>query len=210
MAHDQEGVIKYQLQFRRGPAPDEVLIRELNAWRCILYRLGMIGRDNARYDGNGYGNVSHRCQPGSNQFVISGTQTAHIARTSAVHYVRVTECEPFANRLSAQGPVKPSSEALTHAAVYQADADIQFVFHVHHPLIWNNAAHLHIPGSADKITYGTPQMAEQIQQLVRDRQANEGALLKMTGHQDGIISFAATAVQAGTLLVDYLARALQL
>ena len=207
---DDEGVIKYHLQFQSGPAPDARLIRELNAWRNILYSLRMLGRDKHRYGGYDYGNVSRRCQQGSNQFIISGTQTAHIAQASAQHYVLVKECDPFNNKLTAEGLVKPSSEALTHGAVYEADSGIQFVFHVHCPPIWNNAAVLQVPGTAENISYGTPEMAQQIQRLISNPGVKNGLIIKMTGHEDGIISFGETAEQAGITLIKYLSRALQI
>jgi hypothetical protein len=207
--NNDEGVIKYQLDYRQTPPLDAALIRELNAWRRILYQLQLIGRDEQRYGGYGYGNVSVRDPHDRHRFIISGTQTAHIPDTTVEHYVLVTQCDAVRNALTARGPVKPSSEALTHGTVYQSDAGIQFVFHIHNPSIWHHADHLHIPSTDPGVAYGTPEMATEIQRLIADPHIKEQAIIKMAGHEDGIISFAATAEQAGVTLIKYLALAQQ-
>ena len=59
----------------------------------------------------------------------------------------------------AQGPVKPSSEAMTHSMIYDQDVDAGCVLHAHSSVIWNHAAELGLPTTAANISYGTPQMA---------------------------------------------------
>src|SRR6185436_7004402 len=60
----------------------------LAAWREVLARLGLIGRDPARYQGAGYGNVSARVGPfgdvprGQRRFLVTGTQTGGRARVT--------------------------------------------------------------------------------------------------------------------------------
>ncbi len=57
----QEGVIKFELWFiQTAPLPKEVL-REINAWRHLLYLTQLIGRDPARYEGYGFGNTPTSC-----------------------------------------------------------------------------------------------------------------------------------------------------
>lgn len=78
----REGVIKFQLDFRQGPPPEAPDLVELDAWRDVLLRHGLIGQDPGRYDGLGFGNLSRRV-PGrtDNAFIISGTQTGHLKKT---------------------------------------------------------------------------------------------------------------------------------
>jgi ribulose-5-phosphate 4-epimerase/fuculose-1-phosphate aldolase len=206
----EEGVIKYQLDYLKGPALDAGLIVVLNAWRNILYKLQMVGCDEHRYGGYGYGNLSGRYQAHGDEFIITGTQTAHIAETSAEHYVLVKHSDAAHNKLIAEGPVKPSSEALTHGTVYQSDRDIQFVFHAHSPHIWRHAAALNIPSTDKNVAYGTPAMACEIQQLIGDPAVKTQSIISMAGHEDGIIAFGPTAEHAGLTLVKYLSKALQI
>lgn len=207
--NEQEGVIKYRLDYSYAPPVYPDSIREINAWRGILFLLGLIGQDPARYGGLGYGNVSQRLQPSDNMFVISGTQTAHLAALGPEHYAIVKLCDPIKNYIQAQGPIKPSSEALTHGAIYRADPSIQYVFHVHSTVIWQHAVNLDIPITAQSATYGTPEMAKQIQEMLNTGIARKKNIIAMGGHEDGIVSFGETAEQAGQVLVSYFSRALQ-
>jgi len=208
--NEHEGVIKYHLSFSTGPAVNGDQVREINAWRRILFLLGLIGQDPARYGGFGFGNVSRRLQRGGNAFVISGTQTAQLPELGPEHYSVVTVCDPMRNQLAAKGPVKPSSEALTHGAMYQVDHSIQYVFHVHSPDIWRQASRLAIPATAAKVSYGTPEMANEIAGLLAGANARQKHMIIMGGHEDGVVAFGASAEQTGQALIRYFSQALQL
>jgi hypothetical protein len=71
---ETEGVIKFNLTFptERVKGIDVV---ELSAWRTVLKGQGLLGQIPGRFDGYGFGNISHRCAGG---FVISGTQTGEL------------------------------------------------------------------------------------------------------------------------------------
>ena len=84
---NREGVIKFNLDFRAGPAPAQHEVAELNRWRQRLYALGLVGQDPARYEGLGFGNVSVRCPGG---FLVSGTQTGGLETLGPQHYARVS------------------------------------------------------------------------------------------------------------------------
>ena len=212
---DKEGVIQYQLDFTASPPPDFEQINELNAWRRILYLLHLIGQDPGRYEGFGFGNISCRYQVKEKQkntpeFIITGSQTGHLPFLENEHYAIVTEFEPLHNKISATGVIKPSSEALTHGAVYQANTDISAVFHAHSPEIWNHAERLGISATNKHVSYGTPAMAEEIKKLMSKPAVIDTRILIMAGHTDGVITFGNTAQEAGNTLVDYYSRALQI
>ncbi|MFM8333814.1 MAG: class II aldolase/adducin family protein, partial [Candidatus Methylumidiphilus sp.] len=95
---------------------------ELNAWRQILFRLGLTGLDPRRYGGLAFGNVSLRTQ--GSRFAVSGTQTGGKPRLGPQDYCLVTGFDLAHNRIHAEGPVKPSSEALSHGAVYAANRSV--------------------------------------------------------------------------------------
>ncbi len=214
MPGEQEGVVKFELRFTPAPpvAPDWV--RELSAWRRILHLTGLVGRDPQRYGGVGYGNVSRRlpaahagAQP---RFLISGTQTGHLPVLDAGHYATVLACHPEGNRIVAEGPVHPSSEAMTHGVLYALDEAVQYVMHVHSPEIWRHARALGLPATPADVAYGTPAMAEAVRRLLRDGPARERSIFAMAGHEDGIIAFGRSAEEAGQILLRHLARAFRL
>lgn len=212
---EREGVTKFQLDYRAAPALAPDAVAAINAWRTVLWRLGLIGRQPERYDGLGYGNVSARLPPftgnaGARCFVISGTQTGAPAVLRAGHYAVVDAYDLRANRVSAHGPVAPSSESLTHGMLYDLDECVRCVFHVHSPEIWNAAERLQLPCTDPAADYGTPAMAEEIRRLFEQGHLPAHGLFSMGGHQDGVVAFGATADDAGMRLVTALAHALSI
>lgn len=201
-----EGVIKYQLVFDTGIGPlawDQ--LAELDSWRTLLFRIGLNGRDPARYEGLAYGNVSRRL--GGRKFVISGTQTGGKPRLEASDYCLVSNFDIGSNALWAGGPIQPSSEALTHAAAYEAGRRVNFVFHVHSPELWVLSPRLSIPVTDPGIAYGTPEMAAAIGALL---QRPEADLIAMGGHLDGLIAVGGTPEAAANALFRALTKAFAL
>lgn len=196
---EREGVIKYQLAFTLASPFEFERFATLNYWRCYLHRLGLIGQDPARYDGLGYGNISSRIQPGANAFLVSATQTGHMPVLCRDHYAHVTDFDLARNWLQAEGLHPPSSEALTHASIYAGRADVGCVMHVHCPSIWQQAQALRIPHTVADIPYGTPQMAQAVQTLVRERVESQG-VIAMLGHEDGLLIYGADDEEAGAML----------
>lgn len=211
----QEGVIKFNLEFREAPPLPAAELREINAWRRILFLLRLTGQDPSRYDGLGYGNISQRLEPydappEQRRFVISGTQTGGLAELGPEHYTAVLESHPEENRLVAEGPLRPSSESLTHATLYTLDASLRCVMHAHSPEIWRHAVALGLPCTDPAAAYGTMEMAAETRRLMRDATVRAGGIFIMGGHEDGVVSFGRTAEEAGTVLLHLLARAFQL
>jgi len=209
---DIEGVIKFQLEYSLADAPAWDTLADLNAWRKLLYLTGLIGQKPGLYDGYAYGNVSVRLPGGAGSvkpvFVICGTQTGGIAELSAEHYTTVLSCNVRENKVVAQGPVRPSSEAMSHSMIYQQDGNTACVLHAHSSVIWNHAEQLGIPVTAANIPYGTPQMAEAVKVLFEQGGLGQQRIFSMAGHQDGIISFGEDPCEAGTVMLQTLARAL--
>lgn len=197
-----EGVIKYQLQYRQSAALLDHDYSNLHRWHQRFKEKQILGQDPARYDGLGFGNLSERIDRHS--FLISGTQTGALDQLTPQHYALVTAVNLSNNRVEAQGPVKPSSESLTHAAVYSIDERIQFVFHVHSPQIWLARDDLGIAQTGEDIAYGTPEMAEAMLDLHRHDGFRNGNILAMSGHEDGIISFGENADDAGNIIIETL------
>ncbi|MGB1251451.1 MAG: class II aldolase/adducin family protein [Candidatus Promineifilaceae bacterium] len=210
---EKEGVIKFQLDFQSAAALSAETIAELNAWRKVLVMMGMIGQTPERYSNYGFGNISRRLTTVAHPkadcpFIISGTQTGGIADLQAQHYATILNCIPTENRVLAQGPMKPSSESMTHGIVYAVSAETNWVFHAHDPHIWRQATALNIPTTDPAIPYGTPEMSAEVVRLFADSDVSKRKIFSMGGHEDGIVTFGSSAEQAGGVLLTYLAAAL--
>jgi ribulose-5-phosphate 4-epimerase/fuculose-1-phosphate aldolase len=201
MNQPQEGVIKFNPDHRDMPALPATATAALRAWFPILHQTGLLGQDKERYQGYAWGNISLRHPLG---FIISCTQTSGKPALSESDFALVKNFDITANSLTSQGPGSPSSEALTHAAVYQSRPETGAVFHAHAPDIWQQAEKLGLAMTDSRIEYGTPEMAIAIGELARYSTGN--GVFCMGGHEDGIIAFADNAETAGLLLIKMLVR----
>jgi ribulose-5-phosphate 4-epimerase/fuculose-1-phosphate aldolase len=95
------------------------------------------------------------------------------------------------------GLVQASSEAMTHAAIYQLDQHIGAIVHVHSRKLWCQYIN-RLPTTAPDVPYGTPEMANEFRRLYRDSDFRKTRLAVMAGHEEGIVSIGATLEQAAT------------
>jgi len=201
---EQEGVIQFNLSHEHS---DTVLSPDLDALiKCHqhMHHLGLIGQAPSHYDGYAYGNISHRLT--GNEFIISGTQTGGISTLTSKHFAHVLHCDISNNTVQSRGPVKPSSECMSHAAIYTAEPTIMAVIHIHNPDIWQQHQRLQLATTPPDVDYGTPDMAVAIQDCIQ--QGHQ--CIAMLGHLDGIICFADTIETAEHRITDLYQRALSL
>jgi hypothetical protein len=125
------------------------------------------------------------------------------------HYVTVLDCDAALNKVAAIGPIKPSSESLTHGLLYQADPEIEWVMHLHSPDIYSRQELLSLPATAANALCGTPQLALEVNRIRAVHASTDPCLLVMGGHVDGILAFGTDPFQTGALVVETLARAIQ-
>jgi ribulose-5-phosphate 4-epimerase/fuculose-1-phosphate aldolase len=210
-----EGVIKFTVEHTEEPLDARRhgdLICQLVAWREILQRTQLVGQDPARYGGAGYGNVSARVGPpgsgaGRRAFLVTGTQTGGKLRIGLGDFCVIEAYDSGRNWVRSRGPLLPSSESMTHGALFDLSPHIRFVLHAHSPTLWRRARTLRLPTTDPAIGYGTPAMARAVQALYRTTALSERKVLAMGGHEDGIIAFGHTAHEAGQALITELARA---
>jgi L-ribulose-5-phosphate 4-epimerase len=196
-----EGVIKFNLTFRTERVVG-VDVVELSAWRTVLKDLGLLGQAPGRYDGYGFGNISQRCSGG---FVISGTQTGELDAVTLDDYAFCETWDLQRNAVDAQGAVKPSSESLSHASIYDVHESVTCALHAHSPDIWRNSVELGIAVTDESVAYGTPEMAKEVRRLITDM--GSPGIFSMGGHEDGIFTFGRSLADAGQLMVRELVRA---
>ena len=195
-----EGVIKFKYNWKQEPPMPSELITELSVWRDKLYRTGLIGQDG---NGIGYGNIS--CRLERNIFIITGSGTGSLEKLNVEHYTKVTAYDFAENSLTMAGPIKASSESLTHAAVYETAPLLNAVFHIHHPVLWEQLL-ANLPSTAPGVEYGTSAMAVEIARLLRDPAVLAQGIMAMGGHREGILAFGKNPDSTGRVIDKWLAR----
>ena len=126
-----EGYIKFNCIWDESDIPAEIDLTEINSLRDAMVRMGGIGM----LPGTeiGFGNVSRRVGDG---FLISGTQTGNISHLSKDDFALVSSWDYGTNSLKCSGRRRASSESLSHAAIYDARREVEFVAHIHHNRLW--------------------------------------------------------------------------
>ena len=192
-----EGYIKFGIDWTKTEPLANPLIDELAHWRRPLYDAGLIGQ----YEdiGVGFGNLSMRGES-SDAFIISGTQTGHLAELDQRHFALVTAADPDANRVACRGPLQASSESMTHAAIYAVDSSINAVVHVHSRELWARLQG-EIATTAEDVAYGTPAMAAEFARLYRDTGFAVDGVAVMAGHEEGLISIGTTIEEAASRIL---------
>lgn len=193
-----EGYIKFNCSWIPSNDVPSDKVAELNVWRGIMYKKGLIGM---YPDGIGFGNISIRCD--EKTFLISGTATGGLATLNESHYALVTHYDLGTNSITCVGSLKASSESLTHALIYECSPETNAVIHIHNLDLWNRLFH-QVPTSSENISYGTPEMANEIKRLFKETTLSAEKILVMGGHREGIISFGKHLDEAGSILMDKL------
>ena len=171
-------------------------LAELNAYRRRLLQLSLIGVDS---NGIGFGNLSIR-DGATDNFYITGSATGGMPELTPADCVKVVAYDFERNWLRFKGSSIPSSESLTHAAIYKSDPKTGAVIHCHDSKLW--AALLNqAPTSSKTIDYGTPQLAYEIMQLFKQTDVRSRKILVMAGHAAGILTLGKDLEEAFAVLM---------
>jgi ribulose-5-phosphate 4-epimerase/fuculose-1-phosphate aldolase len=171
-------------------------LAELNAHRRKLLQLGLIGVDP---NGIGFGNLSVR-DGATDNFYITGSATGGIHELTLADCAKVVECDFARNHVRYEGSALPSSESLTHAAIYESDATAGAVIHCHDSRLW--AAVLNeAPTTSKAADYGTAEMANEIMQLFTRTDVHSRKIIVMAGHEAGILTFGKDLEEAFAVLM---------
>src|SRR5207237_10329281 len=119
--------VKYTGEHSTAEIAPSSQLAELHAWRHELLELRLIG---VHSSGISFGNVSIR-DGATNNFYITGSATNGLATLSPMDCARVVACDFERNWLQYEGTAIPSSESLTHAAIYESDPMAGAVIHCH-------------------------------------------------------------------------------
>lgn len=201
-----DGVVKYSLEFKETKPLAKKECKKIERVRERLYALGMIG---AYSNGIGYGNISLRYK-NSNQFLITATQTGELSQLKPKYYSLVKDVNFNTFATSAVGASKPSSESITHAAIYALDKNINAVVHVHNEKLWNfmleNAKGDYL--CTNDTPYGTPQMVEDINAMYKTINPLSNNAFVMKGHFEGVVTFGKNLKEAEKALYEIIEKLL--
>lgn len=194
------GVVKFNCHWNQsGPVISDHQYEVINYWREILFNMDLIG---AYENGVGFGNISLRIL-GSNQFIITGSSTGEIPELEPGHYVKVSSFNIEDNAVKCTGPLKASSESLTHAAIYLSDPGVNAVVHVHNIDLWNELIYK-VPTTNPGMDYGTAGLARDIQKLFSESDVIEKRIIVMAGDRAGLLTFGNDMDEAVSVLMEYL------
>jgi L-ribulose-5-phosphate 4-epimerase len=194
-----EGYIKFSVHLNETDIEVPEALSELNGVRTALFDNDMIG---VLPGGIGFGNVSVK-MPGSSRFFISGSATGGKRILDTEDYCRVDSCSAERNEVFCSGHIKASSETLSHDAVYQANDAVRCVIHIHHKtFFYKLLSNTAIPSTSKEAKFGTPEMATDIERIVKTHTSPCG-LLVMAGHEDGIIAWGRTIAEAYSVLLHH-------
>jgi len=189
-----EGYVKYTAEHTMGPVIETPLWADLNRARTKLREMGLVGMTS---DGIGFGNLSLRVE--GNKFLISGTATGALPVLGPDGYCLITSFDVDENRVVSTGPVKPSSETMTHGVIYQSCHGANCVIHIHSRQIFDGMLRDKYPTTPETAAYGTPEIALAIRKLVNfDSKKNEGSIV-LAGHDEGVIIYGHTVEKALSL-----------
>jgi ribulose-5-phosphate 4-epimerase/fuculose-1-phosphate aldolase len=188
------------VKFSSEPLAGEIAsfseLAKLNTYRRKLLDLRLIGVDSK---GIGFGNLSVR-DGATKNFYITGSATGGIHELILANCAKVVAYDFERNQVRYEGSAMPSSESLTHAAIYESDPTAGAVVHCHNSKLW--AALLNqAPTTSKAAEYGTPEMAYEIMQLFTRSDAQSRKIVVMAGHEGGILTFGRDLEEAFAVLM---------
>jgi L-ribulose-5-phosphate 4-epimerase len=188
--------VKFTYQRARADIASFYALAELNAFRRKLVDQHLLG---VYPNGVGFGNVSVR-DGRTTSFYITGSATGGLAELTSTDCVRVVAYDFARNCLSYEGTAVPSSESLTHAAIYESDSITSAVIHCHDSAL--SAMLLdRVPATSKTVAYGTPEMAYEIIRLFQISDVRNEKIFVMAGHQAGIVTFGKNLEEAFQVLM---------
>ena len=197
-----DGVIKYAIEHTTEDAPIFSGYAALEALRSRLFTLGLIGVA----EGIGYGNISLR-ENNNRAFFITATQTGELPSLTNDYYTYISDYDFSSFKVISRGRYKPSSEALSHAMIYQIDPQINAVIHIHSKALWNFMKENNT--LATTAEYGTSRMADEIASLYKNRDPFKSSIFVMRGHEDGVMAFGRDITEAELTLYSMIQKYLQ-
>ncbi|MEM4598673.1 MAG: class II aldolase/adducin family protein [Candidatus Diapherotrites archaeon] len=204
----KEGVIKFSYSLFPAKIPIE-RISGLMICRDKLYKEGLIGiYKTGPMKGIGYGNASIRATfKGKKGFFITGSQTGGIEKLPAEKYCFIESFSIAENHVKAFGSVAPSSESITHGAIYSINQSVGAVVHTHSREIFEKAGKLGLKFTSKKSSYGSMDLALELKNAIEKMGCPDCGAIVTLGHEDGVFVWHKTIEEASNLCLELLKKA---
>jgi len=176
--------VKFTYQRARVDIAPFDALAELNVCRRKLLEQRLMGVDS---NGVAFGNLSVRDGMSEN-FYITGSATGGLPELTPTDCVRVVAYDFAKNWLRYEGAAIPSSESLTHAAIYESDLTTGAVIHCHDSGLWRTLLN-RVPTTSKSVAWGTPETAYEIMRLFKVSDVRSRKIFVMAGHEGGIVTF---------------------
>jgi ribulose-5-phosphate 4-epimerase/fuculose-1-phosphate aldolase len=188
--------VKFTYERRASHLAPFAALAELNACRRKLLELRLIGVDS---NGVSFGNLSVR-EGATKNFYITGSRTGALPELALSDCARVVDYDFKNNCVRYDGTAIPSSESLTHAAIYESDKNAAAVIHCHDSNLWAGLLN-RAPTTSGAVEYGTPAMAYDVMRLFGATDVQSRKLLVMAGHDGGLVTFGTDLQEAFSVLM---------
>jgi ribulose-5-phosphate 4-epimerase/fuculose-1-phosphate aldolase len=169
----------------------------LNECRPKLLELQLIGVSS---NGVSFGNLSMR-DGLTNNFYVTGSRTGALSELTLADCAKVVAYDFKRNWVRYEGAAIPSSESLTHAAVYKSDGSARGIIHCHDSSLWLTLLD-RVPTTSKAAEYGTPEMACEIIRLFQTGEVDRRKVIVMAGHEGGIVTFGKNLEEAFAVLMQ--------
>lgn len=180
--------VAFSAVFLAKTPPNDEKIVQLAQWGKRFYSQGLVqGME---------GNLSFRTRLG---FIISGTGVMLDALTPET-VAEVTGVVYGLNKTSVyvKGQVVPSSETILHSQIYEAQSDVNAIFHVHDSLVMSQVEKLSIPVTSVEKEAGSQELAQEAINLLKLNIDIRYFVLR----NHGVIALGATINEAGQLVEE--------
>lgn len=178
-----EGYVKFKFEFLGTQTPSQDELQDLIDLRAFLFDLGLIGYS----EGISFGNISKRVE--GRKFIISASNTGKFRFISPEYFVYIATVDLERNLVRCVGKNPPSSETITHYAVYETFPRANFVVHFHNLKIWSDLKNRVIT-TPENAGFGTVELAMSILELKNKFPTNtKKGIIVLGGHKSGIIAF---------------------
>jgi ribulose-5-phosphate 4-epimerase/fuculose-1-phosphate aldolase len=188
--------VKFSCERLPGEIKSFAAFAELNAYRAKLLDLHVLGVDS---NGIGFGNLSVRDGRTGN-FYVTASGTGGKLELTPSDCAKVVACDFKTNAVRFLGSSIPSSESLTHAAIYASDPTAGAVIHCHDCSLWTALLN-RAPTTSEAAEYGTPGLAYEIIALLKDSDAQNRKIVVLAGHESGIVTFGKDLDEAFAVLI---------
>jgi hypothetical protein len=190
---------KFKYNLKLSAAIDESLYIDLEKWRTLFYKMGLIGEyPTKRIE---FGSISRRVKLDDDSFIINGSSTGNLANLAGAHYTKVIKCDLKRTSIQATGPISPCLQTYIHHAVYESYPQINYIFHIHQKKLWSYLETNGYEVIESNIEKNSSLMTNSIQASIRNK---KNGIFRLKNETLGMMAFGSSAEEVGKFILEIL------